>query len=130
MLAPAPESIDTVPCTGSTWSCGCWADVSVETATAAPTASAGTRRVVTVPTERSVDRRGEQIRPPLGCALIDGDREEAAHGVGVHHRRHVHRSPLAEQLGDLGKGGWFHLLVPVHLASETDDRRVLFVEAG
>src|SRR5262245_55546535 len=121
MLAPAPASIGTLPCTGSTLSRGCcevgavgpWL-AGARSAKAAATASAGTplarRRLVTVPITRpSVDRRGQQIQPPFGRALVDRDREEAADGIGVHHRHHVHRALLAEQLGDLGKGGRLHL---------------------
>ena len=62
--------------------------------------------------------------------LVDGDREEAADRVGVHHGDQVDRAALAEELDGLRERGRVHLLVAVELAPEADHGRVLLADAG
>ena len=67
---------------------------------------------------------------PSGDALIDGDGKIAAHRVSVHRGHHVHRAALAPQFDGLRESGGIDFLVAEHLAAETDDGGVLFIQTG
>src|SRR5437870_1387098 len=66
--------------------------------------------------------------PAFRRALIDGNGKIAAHRVGVHDGHHVHNAALAPQFDGLREGSGIDFLVVEHLAAETDDGGVFFIQ--
>jgi hypothetical protein len=66
----------------------------------------------------------------LGRVLVYGDREIAAHRIGVHDGHHIHRAAFPPQFHSLSEGSGIDLLWAKQLPAEADDDSVPFIQSG